>query len=209
MSTFHAGVCWSPVILERGVYTASWLIVCVCARVCVCVCVCARVCVCVVDRGTPPAMPVPLPTADLGQRLCRAPLCSPSPRLTGAPEMALTPVGPVPTTHRGSCAEPVSDITPRLTNSSHGLGRPRTPVPMLAQVPCRWSPRCGGSGCRMPGPVKLGRPCHRSPWSPLNPSVLGRESPFTPLQFSQRIQKSLHLLAGQEPSLCSHWRTCF
>ena len=40
MSTFHAGVCWSPVILERGVYTASWLIVCVCARVCVCVCVC-------------------------------------------------------------------------------------------------------------------------------------------------------------------------
>lgn len=81
-STFHVDICCFTVILEHGVYTASWLS--------------DRVCVC--ERGLT-SHALATTTADQGQGLCRTPLCSPSTKTQGAPEMALTPVGPVPTTH--------------------------------------------------------------------------------------------------------------
>lgn len=90
MSTFHAGVCWFTVILERGVYTASCLSVCVCVRE--------------IDRETPPAMPVPPCPQLIWGRICRTPLCSPITETHGCsrngphtcgPCADYTPAGPV------------------------------------------------------------------------------------------------------------------
>ena len=120
-STFHVDVCCFTVILEHGVYTASWLaIFCVCER--------ER------ERDST-SHACPLTTANLRQGLCRTPLCSPICSRNGPhtcrPCADYTPVGPV--------LSPFLTSPPASPAASHGLGRPRALVPTLAQVLSRCS----------------------------------------------------------------------
>ena len=149
-STFHVDACCFTVILEHGVYTASWLVI---------------LCVCVRERERDSTSHAcPLTTANLWQGLCRTPLCSPITKTRGCsrngphtcrPCADYTLVGPV--------LSPFLTSPPASPTASHGLGRPRDQdlSPCCLRC-CPGVPRCGGSGCRLPVPVESGRPCSKT-----------------------------------------------